>query len=182
MSFESDDVNASRLVRKNLYRPEVFDGRTASPTAAGRCSRTSATTHATAPAVCDAAAYDYDNGAIDTIPAYCVIREWHKRERAERSLAASRRDRLREPAAAAGAAIDHRTSTSSPAARAYTSRRVAPRRRATLRSAADNAVDLSGCGLGSGPDIRRPAVSWDAQDDRLRARARPRATLSRSTR
>jgi hypothetical protein len=26
MSFESDDVNASRLVRKNLYRPEVFAG------------------------------------------------------------------------------------------------------------------------------------------------------------
>src|SRR6202011_2515384 len=26
MSFESDDVGASRLVRKNLYRPEVFPG------------------------------------------------------------------------------------------------------------------------------------------------------------
>ena len=62
-------------------------GRTASRIAAVRSSRTSASTLPTG-AVCDAANYDYDNAPVDTIPAYCVIYEWHKRERAERNLAA----------------------------------------------------------------------------------------------
>jgi hypothetical protein len=36
---------------------------------------------------------------------------------------------------------------------------------------ADNAVNLSGCSLGSGPDIRRPAVSWDAKTIAFAARS-----------
>ncbi len=36
---------------------------------------------------------------------------------------------------------------------------------------ADTAVDLTACGLGSGPDIRRPAVSWDGKTIAFAARA-----------
>ncbi len=47
LSVESEDPNASRIIRKNLYRPEVCsvggcDKPSASRIAAGRCSRTSA--------------------------------------------------------------------------------------------------------------------------------------------
>ncbi len=86
MSFESEDVNASRLVRKNLYGHEIsalssgiahrggplledFNGRLASGD------------------LCDQRAFDYDNAPVDTIPAYCVVREWHKRERRARNPA-----------------------------------------------------------------------------------------------
>ena len=63
LSLESDDPTASRLVRKNLYRPELLRRRAAtraSPTAAGRCSRTSRGRPPTArPAT--PMKYDYDN-------------------------------------------------------------------------------------------------------------------------
>ena len=85
LSLESDDPNASRIIRKNLYRPEVCS--------VGGCDKPSGITHrggplfedfqtATAtPALCAAGNYDYDNGNVDTIPAYCVVSEWLKRER-----------------------------------------------------------------------------------------------------
>jgi hypothetical protein len=87
MSFESDDVNASRLVRKNLYRPDLMSG---SP---GLLHRGGALLEdfpgqLASGQLCDSAAdagmYDYDNGSLDAIPAYCIIREWHRRERAAR--------------------------------------------------------------------------------------------------
>src|ERR1019366_7612452 len=40
-------------------------------------------------AACDAGKYDYDNGSLDQIPAYCVVREWLHRERASRPALAS---------------------------------------------------------------------------------------------
>ena len=89
LSLESDDVDASRLVRKNLYRPELSTASRpdrASRRAAARRLRRWRSSRAVT--LCDATAqYDYDNGDLDEIPAYCVIREWHKRERATRNLA-----------------------------------------------------------------------------------------------
>ncbi len=69
MSFESDDVNASRLVRKNLYRPDQF-------------SASNGVFHRGAPLledfgnnlaidagpICDQGGYDYQNGNVDTDP------------------------------------------------------------------------------------------------------------------
>ncbi len=88
MALESDDANASRLIRKNLYRPEVcsIEG----------CDKAAGIVHRGGPLLedfkgkaasgelCDTAtpAYDYDKGDLDKIPAYCVLREWHKREQA----------------------------------------------------------------------------------------------------
>lgn len=85
LSLESEDPNASRIVRKNLYRPEVC-------TMAG-CDKPAGIAHrggplledfpgtTATPAACTSGKFDYDNGELDKIPAYCVFAEWLKRER-----------------------------------------------------------------------------------------------------
>ena len=85
LSIESEDPNASRIVRKNLYRPEVCS--------VGGCDKPSGIAHrggplledfgteTASPRLCADAKYDYDNGDLDKIPAYCVLAEWLKRER-----------------------------------------------------------------------------------------------------
>jgi hypothetical protein len=192
MSFESDDVNSSRLVRKNLYRPEVYTGSNgilhrggplledfgepAVGTDAGPApvpDGGSGTGQGALPsgALCDAQNYDYDNAPVDTIPAYCVIYEWHKRERVARNLTptmaviyvskpvAPAPDRPQDfDVFAGGASLHVAQVTATPLTGALT-------------VTSDNAVNLSSCGLGSGPDIRRPAVSWDAKTVAFAARS-----------
>ncbi len=181
MSFESDDVNASRLVRKNLFRPDLCQpaagiglthrggalledfgdqnppGMTCLPAAYG--------------GYCDAKAYDYDNGDLDSIPPYCVIREWHKRERAERMPAPvsaivyvsrpvpAAPDRPQDFDLFAGGASLHIVPAS-----------VAPTGD-VQNLGADAAVDLTTCGLGTSPDVRRPSVSWDGKTLAFAARS-----------
>ncbi len=104
MSLESDDVNASRLVRKNLYRSDQFPDSSGVFHRGGPLLEDFGDMHAvSAGPICDQANYDYQNGALDKIPAYCVIREWHRRERMERGMPRPLGDRLREPAAASRA-------------------------------------------------------------------------------
>ena len=102
MSFESDDVNASRLVRKNLYRArgQFADSERRHPPRRLRSSRTSATTMRSTrgPHLRSGGVRLRRTATVDTIPAYCVIREWHQRERTERGAARPVGDRLREPA------------------------------------------------------------------------------------
>jgi hypothetical protein len=169
MSFESDDVTASRLVRKNLYRPEVFNGSSGILHRGGPLFEDFGAQLPTG-ALCDQGSYDYDNGNLDTIPAFCVIYEWHKRERAARNLAPlsevvyvsrpvpSGPDRPQDFDVFAGGASLHIAS-------------VTQQPGGALAVGTDQAVDLSACGLGSGPDVRRPAVSWDAQTIAFAARA-----------
>ncbi len=168
MSFESDDVAASRLVRKNLYRPEVFTGSNGIVHRGGPLLEDFAENLPSA-ALCDMGNYTYDAAHLDQIPAFCVVYQWHKLERTERNLAA-------------------------PSAVAYVSRPIpggsdAPQdfdvfaggaslhiaqvtwNAGALTLGADQAVDLTACGLGSGPDIRRPAVSWDGKTLAFAARA-----------
>ena len=80
MAIESDDVNASRLVRKNLYRREADPNGTGIAHRGGPLLEDFGDVEPSG-ALCDAGGYDYDNGALDKIPAYCVFREWHRRER-----------------------------------------------------------------------------------------------------
>jgi hypothetical protein len=170
MSFESDDVNSSRLVRKNLYRPEVFNGSNGITHRGGPLLEDFGDQLPTG-AVCDAANYDYDNAPVDTIPAYCVIYEWHKRERAARNPAAttsvvyvskpipSGPDRPQDfDVFAGGASLHIATVAAAPTT-------------GQLTTLGDNTVSLASCGLGSGPDIRRPAVSWDAKTIAFAARS-----------
>lgn len=159
MSFESDDVSASRLVRKNLYRPVLQPG---SPGLAHRGGPLLEDFGAQSPsgALCDQGMYTYDPAHVDGIPAFCVIYQWHKMERTERKLGAptavvyvsrpvpSGSDRFQDFDVFAGGASLHIV-------------QVTPQAGGGLTAGADAAVDLSACGLGASPDIRRPAVSWD---------------------
>jgi hypothetical protein len=181
MSFESADVNASRLVRKNMYRPDLctvgagiglahrggalLEDFGAQDTPDMICNPTAYG------GFCDAKQYDYDNGDLDTLPAYCVIREWHKRERAERMPAPlsavvyvsrpvpAAPDRPQDFDVFAGGASLHVVPASLSAAGDV------------QNLGADTAVDLANCGLGSSPDIRRPTVSWDGKTVAFAARA-----------
>ena len=172
MSFESDDVNASRLVRKNLYRPDEFAG---SPgvfhRGAGLLEDFGNELAVNAGPTCDQGAYDYQNGNVDQIPAYCVLREWHRQERTERGMAGLSEivyvsrppppspDRPQDFDVFAGGASLHVAAASLTAAGDVT------------LGGADTAIDLTTCGLGSGPDVRRPAVSWDGKTVAFAARS-----------
>ncbi|HEX3771754.1 MAG TPA: hypothetical protein VHV30_12840 [Polyangiaceae bacterium] len=171
MSFESDDVTASRLVRKNLYRPDQF------PTSGGVFHRGGplledfgSTNAVDAGPVCDAAKYDYDTAPVDSIPAFCVIRQWYAIERMERNMAAvsavvyvsrpppASADRPQDFDLFAGGASLHIAGAT------VTGGDVSV-------TGGDQAVDLSACGLGSGPDVRRPTVSWDGKTIAFAGRA-----------
>ncbi len=185
MSFESDDVNASRLVRKNLYRADLVTG---SPGVAHRggalfedfgAQGGGGDAGAVAPvgpialatgALCDQATYDYDNDPVDSIPAYCVVREWHRRERAERTPSPlsgivyvkrpppTGSDRAQDFDVFAGGASLHIIAATVGAGGA-------------IMVGADATVDLTTCGLSSAPDVRRPSVSWDGQSIAFAARS-----------
>jgi hypothetical protein len=162
LALESDDPGASRLVRKNLYRPEVFAGGGGivhrggplfedfgpQPASAVRCDQKQPP-------------YDYDAGSLDEIPPFCVVREWLRRERQAQPLAGLsavvyvRRplspdpDRMQDfDVYAPGAELHVVSATLAAAGGAIT-------------LGADVVVNAS-CGLDpSTADVRRPQVSWD---------------------
>ena len=82
----------SRLVRKNVFRPELslsgqqvgiaHRGGPLFEDFPGVDANGSLCATGTTP---DGAPYDYDNDPIDDIPALCMIREWHRREQADRA-------------------------------------------------------------------------------------------------
>ena len=170
MSFESDDVNASRLVRKNLYRPQAVNGSNGLTHRGGPLLEDFGNQMPNGAMTCDAAGYTYDTAHVDQIPAYCVIYEWHKRERMARNLApmtevvyvsrpiAPAPDRPQDYDVFAGGATLHLAQAT-----------LTPTGDLTLGT--DSAVDVSTCGLGGSPDIKRPAVAWDASRIAFAARA-----------
>ena len=166
MGLDSDDVNASRLIQKNLF-PKYLE-----PYGGGITHRGGSLLEDFGPdteasgALCDAQNYDFDNASLDTIPAYCMFREWHKRERA--SGACNGGPCTLSPLSAI-VYVKRPNPTGSDTANDFdvfaggaTLHVVA----ATLDAngnvvlGADTDV-TSGCGLGSGADMRRPAVAWD---------------------
>jgi hypothetical protein len=173
MALESDDVTASRLVRKNLYRPEVCG--------LPGCERANGILHRGGPlfedfggqaagaAACDAAKYDYDGGNVDQIPAFCVMNEWLKRERAVvRPAPLSAIVYVRRPLGGIGRPQDF--DVYAPGADL---RRVAATQAPTgaITPGADTSL-TAGCGLTvATADIRRPAVSWDGAKVAFAARA-----------
>lgn len=173
LAVDSDDPNASRLIRKNLYRPEVCG-------VAG-CDKASGIVHRGGPLledfpgqtanakVCADANHDYDNGDVDKIPAYCVFAEWLKRERAVSQLAPlSAIVYVRRPVGTVTRPQDF--DTYSPGA---------DLRRATVSQAAGVVTPVGveksltvGCGLAvATADIRRPQVSWDGTKVAFAARS-----------
>jgi hypothetical protein len=168
VALESDDPGASRLVRKNLYRPELVS------TGHGIVHRGGPLfedfgQQTPAPALCDGKGYDYDGGALESIPAYCMIREWLRRERAAATLAplsaiawvrrpAPSADRMQDFDVYAPGAELHLAAASIDASGAIV----------VGTDAIVNAV----CGLpAQTADIRRPAVSWDGSKIAFAARS-----------
>ncbi len=170
LDLESDDPASSRLVRKNLYRPEVFGGGEGLLHRGGALFEDFKDKPAR-PELCDSAdpPYDYDAGSLDTIPGYCVMREWLRRERASRGLSplsaivyvsrplTSTGDRVQDfDVYAPGAELHLAQATVDPAGNVSTS---------------GDVVLNAGCGLDASADIRRPAVSWDGSKIAFAARS-----------
>jgi hypothetical protein len=173
MAIESDDLNASRMARKNLYRPEVCG-------VAG-CDKAVGIAHRGGPLLedfgaerasakaCVAGAYDYDNGDLDKIPAYCVLNEWLRRERDLNKLAPlSAIVYVKRPAGSVKRAQDF--DVYAPGADL---RRVAASIVDGVVTQGGNDTSLTaGCGLSTATaDIRRPQVSWDGTHVVFAARA-----------
>ena len=168
LAVEAQDVNASRLVRKNLYRPEVFAGATGIAHRGGPLLEDFGDASASAEA-CDALALDYDAGPLDELPTYCVLREWHRREREARA-----------PAPFSGIVYVKRSLPGPDRPQdfdVYAPGADLRRVRGTLDDTgaialADDTSLTAGCGLDvSTADIRRPAVSWDGTRIAFAARA-----------
>ncbi len=171
MSFESDDVGASRLVRKNLYRPDEFTGSSGIAHRGGPLFEDFGA-QLPSSALCDRGAYTYTSANVDEIPAYCVVREWHRLERVARKLASGPTavvyvSRPPPPAPDRPQDFDVFTGGSS----LHVASVLATPTTGDLHVVNDRTVDLSACGLGGGPDVRRPAVSWDGKTIAFAARA-----------
>ena len=172
---EGEDPAASRLIRKNLYRAEACSG--------NGCDRASGILHRGGPLLedfrndvalperCQATpAYDYDNGDLDKIPAYCVMIEWIRREReVSKPTPFSAIVYVRRPLAQVpGKPQDF--DVYQPGADL---RRIAVTTAAngTITPGADGSLS-QGCGLDPATaDVRRPAVSWDGKKVAFAARS-----------
>jgi hypothetical protein len=162
IALENDDVMASRIVRKNLFRPELsLSGHQVGIAHRGGPLFEDFPGVDANGALCDAPAtpYNYDTDPLDSIPALCLVREWHRRERASRPLAAlsaiayvsrtipAGKDRAQDFDVYAPGATLHLTGATLAAG--------------AITLGADTVLN-SLCGLDpANADIRRPSVSWD---------------------
>lgn len=165
LALESDDVRVSRLVRKNLFRPEVAPGSPGIVHRGGPLLEDLGSGTARGDD-CDGKGYDYEKGELDRIPALCIIREWLGRERAARRLtpmSAVVYVRRNLPLAHPGV-LDFD---------AYAPG--ADLRLATLGpdlTVTDDRSLAAGCGLDPATaDVKRPSVSWDGTKVAFAARA-----------
>ncbi len=157
ISLESEDPGASRLVRKNLFRPDVVPGRHGIVHRGGALLEDFAGAVPSA-AACDAGAYDYEGGSLDAIPAYCMIREWIARERTAAALAPlSAVVYVRRPPPRENRMQDF--DVYSPGAELHV---VAATQSGDSITLGVDVAMHAGCGLdAASADIRRPTVSWD---------------------
>ncbi len=173
LALESADVTASRIVRKNLFRPELsISGHQPGLAHRGGPLFEDFQTADASTALCDAATppYDYDKGDLDTIPALCIMEEWHKRERADRTPAPLSAIAYVKRTIPAGADRAQDFDVYSGGAELHL---------AGATMAATGTITLSGtdtvmntvCGLdASAADIRRPTVSWNGTQIAFAAR------------
>lgn len=170
LALDSDNVDASRLVAKNLYRPEATTtGVGQGITHRGGPLLEDFGAQSATPTICDAGNYDYDNGDLDKIPAYCVIKEWHKRERAARNLAPM----------SAIVYVSRAVPTGSDRAQDFESYQPSSDLRLTDATETNGTIAVTNdrsvtgnCGLTVGTaDIKRPAVSWDGKKIAFAARS-----------
>jgi len=169
LALESEDIRASRLVRKNLFRPDQFAGGVGIVHRGGALLEDFAGGLATGEK-CDKAGHDYENGSLDQIPALCIIREWSRRERAAMPLAPLTAVVYvaRDLPGGAGGLLDFDTYAPG-----------SDLRIASLMTGADGALTASAdhsltaaCGLTPATaDVKRPQVSWDGSRIAFAARS-----------
>ena len=181
LTIESEDPAASRIVRKNLYRPEVC-GVAGCDSAQGLLHRGGPLLEdfqgeRATPKLCDDAKYDYDNGELDEIPAYCVILEWLRRERAQRKITPMTGIvYVRRPAGSVTRAQDFDVYSPGADLRIIGANIVDGA--VTVDPGADRSV-TAGCGLDPATaDIRRPQVSWEGTRIAFAARGSAAEPLS----
>lgn len=172
LSVESDDVNASRIVRKNLYRPEVCS--------VSGCDTPSGLAHRGGPLLedfrgktadaktCEDAHYDFDHGKLDEIPPYCVFAEWLRRERDDAKLAPlSAVVYVKRPLGSVRRTQDF--DVYSPGADL---RRATATMTGGTIAVTDDTSLTAGCALDpKTADIQRPQVSWDGSKIAFAARS-----------
>lgn len=174
MAIETDDINASRMVKKNLYRPEVCS--------VNGCAKPNGIAHRGGPlledfkgdaasaALCDAGNFDYENGKVDEIPAYCILREWLRRERDIFKLAPmSAIVYVKRPVGSTTKAKDF--DVYQPGADLRRVGATLANGTVTIDAGSDASL-TAGCGLSTATaDIRRPQVSWDGTKIAFAARS-----------
>jgi len=169
LALETDDVRASRLVRKNLYRP-ILDRASVGITHRGGPLFEDLGGKPVTSATCDAGGYDYERGSLDAIPAVCVVREWLRRERAARPVAplSAVVYVARDLPGGGGGLLDFdRYQPGSDLRRVDVTTQPDGR----IAAAGDRSV-LGGCGLSPATaDVKRPAVSWDGAKVAFAARS-----------
>ena len=171
MALDSDDINASRIVRKNLYRPEVFTGSTGIAHRGGPLLEDFPGVVASG-ALCDAKMppINYGTDDVNKIEAYCVLREWLRIERSARNLSglsaivyvrrpiSMGRDGPQDFDVYQGGADLRRVAATLDAM-------------GNVVPGADTSL-TAGCGLtAASADIRRPSVSWDGKHIAFAARS-----------
>jgi hypothetical protein len=169
LALESDDVRASRLVRKNLFRPDL------APEGVGIVHRGGALFEdfpggvATAEK-CEQGTHDYDGGDLDKIPAFCIVREWLKRERQAMPLAPLTAVVYvaRDLPGGAGGLLDFDVYAPGSDLRIAA---VTVGAGGTLTATGDHSV-MAGCGLvAATADVKRPQVAWDGSKIAFAARS-----------
>lgn len=166
LAIESPDPNAGRFVAKNLFPVGGAPGAVGIAHRGGSLFEDFSTGGAINPAtVDDCASFDADTGDLDEVPAYCVIARWHAIEREE---AAASGEILPEAQVVDGLVWVSRPPGVGGIRDFDTFRGGADLRFATATVDAAGAMTLDAsssllgsCPLGSGADIRTPAVSWD---------------------
>lgn len=167
VAFESDDPRASRIVRKNLYRPEAMANATGIVHRGGSLLEDFGATPADLMSC--AGPYDYDGGDLDKIPAYCMIGEWIARERTARKYAPlSAIVYVKRPIPTSDRYQDF--DVYSPGADLRIVQ--VTMSQAGLVTPSGDASVAAGCGLTvATADIRRPSVSWDGTKVAFAARS-----------
>lgn len=167
LSLESSDPNASRIVRKNLP-----------PLTRGGVVHRGGSLFADAGDASECDQEQASTGPLDEQNAYCVIAAWLQLERQARMPSDPGMTQLvfvRSPAGT-GPAAPQDFERFTPGADLV---------RVSATISADGWPDLSGapesllpgCGLASGADVRRPAVSWDGRRIAFAARESGTAPL-----
>jgi hypothetical protein len=168
LALESDDPRASRLVRKNLFRPELGAGGVGIVHRGGALFEDFPDGGPT-PEKCAAGNYDYDAGKLDDIPAFCVVGEWLRRERAARPLSplSAVVYVARDLPSGVGGLLDFDTYAPGSDLRMAD---VSTGAGSVLTATGDRSL-MAGCGLTvATADVKRPMVSWDGSKVAFSAR------------